>query len=82
MAKAAASGRQTSGKTGVRSTAKKMDSTRHGFKTEPAARKVAGAFGEEGRGSKRQAGTQTSKRGAAVPLQAMKTVAARRTGSR
>ena len=41
--------RQTSRKAGVTSTAKKQDSTRHGFATEPAARKVAGAHGQEDR---------------------------------
>jgi hypothetical protein len=76
MAKAASmAARQTSRKAGVRSTAKKMDSTRHGFSTEPPARKIAGAFGAEGRGSRRQAGTQTSKRGAAAALGSMKTTA-------
>ena len=65
--------RQTSRKAGVRSTAKKMDSTRHGFKQEPPARKIAGAFGAEGRGSQREPGTMTSKKGAAVALGRMKT---------
>jgi hypothetical protein len=41
--------RQTSNKAGVRSLAKKQDSTRHGFDVEPPARKVAGAFGKEDR---------------------------------
>jgi hypothetical protein len=77
MAKAATAARQTSRKAGVTSTAKKMDSARHGFGTEPAARKVTGAFGAEGRGSQRRAGTTTSKRGAAAALGAMKTTARR-----
>jgi len=82
MAKAAG-GRQTSRKSGVTSTAKKMDSTRHGFATVPAARKAAGAYGTEGRGSRRQPGTTTSKKGMAAALGAMKTTArriTRRTG--
>jgi hypothetical protein len=41
--------RQTSNKAGVTSLAKKQDSTRHGFGTEPPARKVAGASGREDR---------------------------------
>jgi hypothetical protein len=47
MAKTAPN-RQTSNKAGVTSLAKKMDSTRHGFATEPPSRKVAGASGKEG----------------------------------
>ena len=43
------SNRQTSNKAGVKSLAKKQDSTRHGFNVEPPARKVAGAFGKEDR---------------------------------
>jgi hypothetical protein len=79
MAKAAATAaRQTSRKAGVRSTAKKADSTRHGFGTQPPARKVAGAFGEEGRGSRRQPGTTTSRKGAAAALGSMKTTTSRR----
>lgn len=73
MARAAAGGRQTSRKAGVTSTAKKMDSTRHGFRTEPPSRKAAGAFGEEGRGSRRKPGTATSGTGAAAALGSMKT---------
>lgn len=36
--------RQTSNKSGVRSTARKMDNSRHGFGQEPAAKRKAGAF--------------------------------------
>ena len=79
MAKAAA-GRQTSNKAGVRSTAKKMDSTRHGFNTEPPSRKAAGAFGAEGRGSRRQPGTASTKPGSAAALRAMKTTSRRGGG--
>jgi hypothetical protein len=76
MAKATTSARQTSRKAGVASTSKKMDTSRHGFGTEPAARPVAGASGKEGRGSKRQPGTATSKPGAAKALESIKTTAA------
>ena len=72
------SARQTSRKAGVTSTAKKLDSTRHGFNQAPAARKIAGAFGQEERGSRREPGTTTSKRGAAAALDAMKTASRRR----
>ena len=65
--------RQTSRKAGVTSSAKKMDSSRHGFSPEPAARKVGGAFGAEGQGSRREPGTTTSRRGAAAALGSMKT---------
>jgi hypothetical protein len=65
--------RQTSRKAGMRSIAKKMDSTRHGFNPQPAARKVAGAFGQEGKGSRRQPGTETSKKGASAALRSLKT---------
>ena len=82
MAKAStgAAARQTSRKAGVASTSQKMDSSRHGFGTEPAARPVAGASGKEGGGSKRQPGTATSKPGAAKALRSMKGTAAK-TGS-
>ncbi len=39
--------RQTSNKSGVRSTARKMDSSRHGFDQQPAARRKAGAFAND-----------------------------------
>ena len=39
--------RQTSNKAGVKSLAKKMDNSRHGFDEHPATRKTPGAFGEE-----------------------------------
>ncbi|MGH9310236.1 MAG: hypothetical protein ACRD1U_12730 [Vicinamibacterales bacterium] len=71
MAKATAP-RQTSRKAGVTSTAKKMDSTRYGFSSQPPARKVTGAFGQEGRGSARKPGTATSRKGMAAALDTMK----------
>ena len=39
--------RQTSNKSGVKSTAKKLENSRHGFNEHPASRKTAGAFGYE-----------------------------------
>ena len=39
--------RQTSNKAGVRSTARKMDNSRHGFGQQPAARRKEGAFANE-----------------------------------
>jgi hypothetical protein len=66
------SGRQTSRKAGVTSTAKKEDSTRHGFSTEPPARKVSGAYAHEGRGAERQSGASTPKRGKLKALESMR----------
>jgi hypothetical protein len=70
--RAVAGDRQTSNKAGVTSTAKKMDSTRHGFRTAPAARKAEGAFGLEGRGERRHGGASTAKGGKSAALQGMK----------
>lgn len=39
--------RQTSNKAGVQSSAKKDDSSKHGYDTHPASRQKGGAFGEE-----------------------------------
>jgi hypothetical protein len=80
MAKAItdAGGRQTSRKAGVTSTAKKMDSTRHGFSTEPPARKIAGAFAREGIGAGRRGGASTNKAGKQAALASMKTTSRRR----
>jgi hypothetical protein len=72
------SGRQTSRKAGVTSTAKKIDSTRHGFKTEPPARKVSGASAKEGRGAERRSGASTPKRGKLKALDSMRSTSARR----
>ena len=41
--------RQTSNKAGVKSLAKKLENTRHGFDEHPGSRKTAGAFGHEDR---------------------------------
>ena len=64
---------QTSNKTGVRSLAKKMDNSRHGFDEQPAARKKEGAFGQERGGQTRavresKPGTATPKAGKASAL--------------
>ena len=42
-------GGQLTSKTGVKSLAKKMDSSRHAFERHPASSKTAGAFGHEER---------------------------------
>ena len=39
--------RLTSNKAGVKSLGKKLDNSRHGFKQQPAAGKIAGAFAHE-----------------------------------
>jgi hypothetical protein len=39
--------RQTSNKSGVRSTARKMDNSRHGFAQQPASRRPQGAFAND-----------------------------------
>ena len=65
--------RQTSTKAGVTSLAQKTDNARHGFKAQPASKKVAGASGAEGRGAKRQGGASTPKTGKTAALRSMKT---------
>lgn len=65
--------RHSSNKAGLKSLGKKMDNSRHGFDTQPAARRPAGAFGEErGAGTaavrRRKAGTATPKEGKASAL--------------
>ena len=64
---------QSSNKAGLRSLGKKMDNSRHGFDTQPAARKVAGASGQErGHGTRAvregKPGTATPKEGKASAL--------------
>lgn len=68
---------QSSNKAGLKSMGKKMDNSRHGFDTQPASRKAAGAFGaERGRGTaavpRRKAGTATRKTGKASALRRVK----------
>ena len=65
-------GRQTSNKAGVTSAAKKMDSARHGFGSQPASRKVDGAFGLEGRGERRRSGASTVRAGKQAALRGLK----------
>ena len=76
MAKTSVSsgGRQTSTKAGVRSLGKKMDGSRHGFATAPAARKVAGASGQESRATsgRTKPGTATTHEGKAAALRRVK----------
>jgi hypothetical protein len=66
--------RQTSGKAGVRSTAKKLDSSRHGFDTHPASRKIGGAYGQEKGNNpvRRKAGTAATREGKASALRRVK----------
>lgn len=40
-------GGELTSKTGVKSLSKKMDSSRHGFDSQPASHKTDGAFGKE-----------------------------------
>lgn len=56
--------RQTSRKSGVTSTAKKMDSSRHGFAPHPASQKTAGAFGKEAVRGKEMPGSGPGKKSA------------------
>ncbi len=56
--------RQTSRKSGVTSTAKKMDNSRHGFAPHPASHKIAGAFGKEAMRGKETSGPRPGKRSA------------------
>ena len=69
MAKTTA-GRQTSNKAGIVSMGKKMDSSRHGFASAPASRKVAGAFGAESGATplKLKPGTASTRAGKASAL--------------
>lgn len=56
-------GGQLTSKTGVKSLAKKMDSSRHGFARQPASQKTAGAFGrEEARGAANDSASGTTRR--------------------
>jgi hypothetical protein len=54
-----------SGKAGLQSQGQKLDGSRHGFETQPAARKKAGAYAQEdGRKAKAtKAGTASRKGG-------------------
>jgi hypothetical protein len=56
--------RQTSKKSGVKSTARKMDNSRHGFAPHPASNKTAGAFGKEATRGRETGGPRPGKRAA------------------
>jgi hypothetical protein len=61
--------KQLPSKAGVKSSAKKLDTSRHGFDPHPAAGPVSGADGQEPRrGRKPQPGTATAKGGKAAAL--------------
>lgn len=66
--------RHSSGKAGLQSRGQKMDSSRHGFETQPASRKKAGAYGQEaGRKAKaKKAGTASRKGGKGEAIAKMK----------
>lgn len=66
--------RQTSKKSGVVSSSKKMNNTRYGFQMHPASRKVEGAFGAESGSTpvKRQPGTESTRAGKAAALRRVK----------
>jgi hypothetical protein len=73
MAKSAPN-RQTSNKSGVMSTAKKLENSRYGFDTHPASRKIGGAFAHE-KGDqpvRRKAGTAATREGKAAALRRVK----------
>jgi hypothetical protein len=74
MAKTTAGGRQTSNKAGVRSLAKKMGNSRHGFESQPASHKKAGAFAQESRPTAGRAkpGTSATREGKAAALRRVK----------
>jgi len=73
MAKSAST-RQTSNKSGVTSTSKKLDNSRHGFDSQPATRKVAGAFGKErgSAGAKGRSSNAATREGKAAALRRVK----------
>ena len=67
-------GGQLTSKTGMKSLAKKMDSSRHGFDRQPASSKTAGAFGHEERmrNSAHESSSGTTRRGKVASLDRMK----------
>jgi hypothetical protein len=66
--------RQTSNKAGVKSLAKKLGGSRHGFDEAPASRKTAGAFGHEERprGPAHDSSSGTTHKGKVASLGRMK----------
>jgi hypothetical protein len=70
--------RHSSGKAGVRSRGQKLANSRHGFETQPAARKKAGAYGQEGgRKAKPKTAGTASPRGQGGAIAKMKAKRAR-----
>jgi hypothetical protein len=64
---------QTSNKSGVASTSKKLDNSRHGFDTHPASRQQGGAFAQEGKPlQRRKPGTASTREGKASALRRIK----------
>jgi hypothetical protein len=59
-------------KAGVKSSAKKLDTSRHGFDPHPAAGPVPGADGQEPRRRRQVPGTTTAKAGKAAALRGQK----------
>ena len=70
----AKSGPQTSNKSGVASTSKKLDNSRHGFDTHPGSREKAGAFAQDGKpaSARRKPGTAAVNEGKASALRRIK----------
>ena len=64
----------SSGKAGLKSLGKKMDSSRHGFEPSPTTRKKAGAYGQEGgrKAKPRKPGTASRKPGKGGAIAKMK----------
>ena len=60
--------KQLSRKAGVKSTAKKMENSRHGFASHPATHAVAGATGQQPRRRKQEPGTTTARAGKGAAL--------------
>jgi hypothetical protein len=59
-------------KAGVKSSAKKLDTSRYGFDPHPAAGPVPGADGQEPRRRQQQPGTATAKAGKGAALRSQR----------
>jgi len=59
-------------KAGVKSSAKKLDTSRHGFDPHPAAGPVPGADAQQPRRRRQQPGTATARAGKAAALRSQK----------
>ncbi|HYT65094.1 MAG TPA: hypothetical protein VEL51_01660 [Vicinamibacterales bacterium] len=64
--------KQTSNKAGLRSLGKKLDNSRHGFDSQPAAGPVPGASGGEPRRRRPEPGTATARAGKGAALRAQR----------